>query len=427
MNWLPLALGLLLAAPGRAAVVDVIRIEGPIGPVAAEYLRRNLRQAEAGESQCLIVELDTPGGLDASMRLMVKEILNAELPVVVYVCPSGARAASAGMIITLAAHVAAMAPGTNIGAAHPVAMGDRKLSKEMQKKLENDAAAYVRGIAARRGRNARWAERAVRESVSATAREALKLGVIDLIASDLPELLRKLDGRTVVTAAGRRRLHTRGAEVRRHALRLRERILSALSSPNVAYLLLMLGMAGLYFELAHPGAILPGVVGAICLILAFYSLQTLPVNYAGVLLLALGVALLIAEAKVAGYGLLGVGGLISLLLGSLLLFSSPLPWMRVSWKVLVPTVALTAGLLFASAGLVFRAQRRRPLTGVEGLVGARGVAITDLQPEGKVLVHGEYWNARAEAPVKRGRRVRVVRVNGWFRLHVVEEKEEDER
>jgi len=421
---LVLILALLPALSWGASVVSVIRIEGPIGPVAAEYLQTNLSQAEVDEAQCLIVELDTPGGLDASMRLMVKSILNASIPVVVYVCPSGARAASAGMMITLAAHVAAMAPGTNIGAAHPVTMGGKKLSEEMQKKLENDAAAYVRSIAARRGRNAKWAERAVRESVSATAQEALKLGVIDLIALDLGDLLRKLDGRKVVTVGGERTLRTRGAQVRRYALGMRGRILSALSNPNVVYLLLMLGMAGLYFELAHPGAILPGVVGAICLILAFYSLQTLPVNYAGVLLIILGVVLLIAEAKVAGYGLLGVGGVISMLLGSLMLFSSPLPWMRLSWKVVVPTVVLTGGLLFLSAGLVFRAQRRRPLTGVEGLVGEEGVAITDLQPEGKVLVHGEYWNARAETPVRRGGRVKVVQVGGRFRLRVVEEEDE---
>jgi membrane-bound serine protease (ClpP class) len=396
----------------KTSIVNLIKVEGIINPVAAEFITNSIRAAEKEGAQCLIIQIDTPGGLDTSMRQIAKGELNAEVPMVVYVAPAGARAASAGVIITMAAHVAAMAPGTNIGAAHPVALGEGKMSREMAEKVENDAVAYIQGIAAKRNRNGDWAAKAVRESVSVDAQEALKLKVIDLVSPDVKDLLKQLDGREVEVGGKKMVLATKDAELREKEMSLRDRILDTLSNPTIAYILMMLGLAGLYFELAHPGVLFPGILGAICLIMAFYSLQTLPVNYAGVLLILLGIGFFLAEIKVASYGLLSVGGTIALLLGSLMLFDSPAPYLRVAIPVVLATVLITAGFFIAVASLAFRAYLQKPTTGSEGLIGMVGVAASTIAPRGKVFVHGEYWNASSEEQIEKGEEVEIIKVEG---------------
>ncbi|MBW2331042.1 MAG: nodulation protein NfeD [Deltaproteobacteria bacterium] len=397
-----------LAAQATKGEVYVVKVSGTINPGLAEYLIRSMEKASMEGAGCLVIQLDTPGGLALSMRSIVMAMLASEIPVVVFVSPSGARAASAGVMITLAADIAAMAPGTNIGAAHPVTLGQKKMDKTMGEKLVNDMVAYTKSIAEKRGRNSEWAEKAVRESVSVTEKEALELKVIDLIAEDLKDLLEKIDGRELKDKGT---LHTKG--VKRVILTegLRDKILKTLSDPNIAYLLMMIGMAGVYFELSHPGAIFPGVVGAISLILAFFAFQTLPVNYAGILLIVLALILFILEMKVTSYGLLSVGGIISLFLGSLMLFEGDAPEMRLSWRVLIPTVIMVSGFFVAVAGLVFRSQISKPRTGDKGLIGEVGVVKERLAPGGKIFVHGELWNAEAPEPIEAGAKVRVVGVD----------------
>jgi membrane-bound serine protease (ClpP class) len=397
-----------LAAPGATGEVYVVKVSGTINPGLAEYLIRSMEQASREEAGCLVIQLDTPGGLALSMRSIVMAMLSSQVPVVVYVSPSGARAASAGVMITLAADIAAMAPGTNMGAAHPVNLGQKEMDGTMAEKVVNDMVAYTKSIAEKRGRNSDWAEKAIRESVSVTEKEALELKVIDLIAEDLDDLLEKIDGRDLKDKGT---LHTKGVKQVVLTESLRDKILKTLSDPNIAYLLMMIGLAGLYFELSHPGAIFPGVIGAMSLILAFFAFQTLPVNYAGVLLIALAIILFVLEMKVASYGLLSLGGVISLFLGSLMLFEGTAPGMRLSWRVLVPTVVMVSGFFVAVAGLVFRSQVSKPRTGDKGLVGEVGVAKSRLEPEGKVFVHGELWNAVAPGRIEAGAKVRVVSVD----------------
>jgi membrane-bound serine protease (ClpP class) len=411
----------LLASPIRAeltvrtdsAPIPVLHVSGAINPVVAEFLGENLRKAEEDEAPAVIIQLDTPGGLDTAMREIIKDILASPVPVIVYVAPSGARAASAGVFITLAADVAAMAPGTNIGAAHPVAMGAKEMGKEMAQKVENDAVAYIKSLANRRGRNAQWAEVAVRKSVSVTAEEALKKGVIDLIAEDLKDLLEQVNGWKIHRPDGQEvALDLQGHELVHVRMGWRQRILNALSNPNVAYLLLMIGLAGLYFELSHPGTIFPGVVGAISLVLAFYALHTLPVNYAGIILILLGIIFFILEMKVSSMGMLTVAGIVSLTLGSLMLFSGPGAYVKLAWKVLIPTVVLVSGFFAVVATLAFKAYVRKPESGVEGMIGEVGWAKSRLDPRGKVFVHGEIWNAISDDPVEEGERIQVVEVRG---------------
>ena len=391
--------------------VLAIKLEGVIAPSVADYIIRAIKQADREMAQALVIELDTPGGLDLSMRSIIKEMLAAERPIIVYVSPSGARAASAGAFITLAAHVAAMAPGTNIGAAHPVNMGG-PMDKEMSKKVTNDAAAYIRTIAEQRGRNAQWAEDAVRKSVSATEKEALNLKIIDVVADKLNDLLVALDGREVTTARGKVMLHTKGVEVSRLEMGLRDKILKVISDPTIAYMLLMLGLAGLYFELSTPGAILPGVLGGICLILAFYAFQTLPVNYAGLLLILLAIILFIAEVKVVSNGMLAVGGIIAMILGSTMLIRSPESFMRISLPAILGTTAVTAAFFIFVVTMALRAQRQKTTTGAEGLIGQIGTVRTPLKPEGSVLVGGELWSAQCEERAEPGDKVRVRAVKG---------------
>jgi membrane-bound serine protease (ClpP class) len=407
------AAGALLPAPASgAAPVATIQIDGVISPVTVRLVEAALTRAQSEGAGALVIQLDTPGGLERSMRLICQRLLNADIPVIVYVAPTGGRAASAGVFITMAAHVAAMAPATNIGAAHPVAIGGG-VDKESMKKIENDAAAFARTIAGERGRNAEWAEKAVRQSVSITEREAVKLKVVDLVADSLPDLLDKIDGRSVKTARGPVTLQTRGAAVKAIEIGFRDRVLNVITDPNIAYILMMLGMLGLFFELSNPGVILPGVIGGISLILAFFALQSLPINYAGLLLILFGIVLMIAEIKVVSHGVLAIGGIVALALGSLMLFDAPEVGFRVSWWVILPTVGATAVMFLVAVAAGLRALRASSPVGGSALVGQTGVARGALSPEGQVLVQGELWQAVARgAPVAEGARVRVVDANG---------------
>jgi membrane-bound serine protease (ClpP class) len=404
------AIVLLVVPLCHGKTIDVIQIDGPITPVIAEYFIKSIDEAEKSAAECLIVQLDTPGGLDLSMREIIKKIFAARVPVIVYVSPSGARAASAGAIITLAAHIAAMAPSTNIGAAHPVNLGGGDMSKDMAEKVVNDSAAYVEGIALKRNRNKDWAIKAVRESVSLSEKEALKQKVIDLIAPDIKSLLAEIDGKGIETEIGTKKIETRVAEINYKKMGMRETVLKTLSDPNIAYILFLIGLAGLYFEFSNPGVILPGVIGGISLIMAFYSLQTLSANYAGVLLILLAVIMFIAELKVTSYGILSIGGIIALTLGSLMLFQSSVPYLKISWSVMVPSIMFFSLFFITIVGLTVRAYRRQPASGSEGLVNMTGTALTDIHHSGKVFVHGEYWNARSESPIEKGAAVRVLKM-----------------
>lgn len=409
------ALGCFLEWTGPAAAappVSLIEVDGAITPVTVRLIDGAVERARATRSQALVLKLNTPGGLERSMRSVVQTILGAEIPVIVYVAPTGARAASAGVFVTMAGHVAAMAPATNIGAAHPVAVGGDG-NKETIKKIASDAAAFARTIAAERGRNVEWAEKAVRSSVSATEREAVKLRVVDLVADNMADLLTRIDGRTVKTVRGPVTLRTRDAVVVKIEVGFRDRVLAIISDPNVAYILMMIGMLGIFFELSNPGAVLPGVIGGISLILAFFAFQSLPVNWAGLLLILFGLVLLIAEIKVVSHGVLTIGGVVAMVLGSLMLYDAPETGLRISWLVIVPTVGVTAGLVVWAVSAGIRALYRRPTTGSEGMLGATGVVKEPLAPEGHVLVGGELWRAISpEGAIEAGEAVRVEAVDG---------------
>ena len=407
----------LLAGRGdpalAAAPVSLIEMDGAISPITVRLLDSAIEHARADGAQALIVELNTPGGLERSMRSMVQSILKSDVPVIVYVAPTGARAASAGVFITIAAHVAAMAPATNIGAAHPVAVGGQ-MDKEMTKKVENDAAAFARTIATERGRNVDWAEKAVRSSVSATEREAVKLHVVDLIADSVPDLLAKVDGRVVKTSKGPVTLATRDAKVIPIQVRFRDRFLALITDPSVAYILMMVGMLGIFFELSNPGSVLPGVIGGISLILAFFAFQSLPINWAGLMLILFGLILLIVEIKVASHGVLTVGGIVAMLLGSFMLYDAPESGgLRISWVVVVPTVGSMAALVIFAVSAGLRALYQPPSTGAVGMVGHVGVVRSALNPEGQVLIDGELWRAVApDGPVAAGEAVEVRAMDG---------------
>jgi membrane-bound serine protease (ClpP class) len=397
----------LLFAPQRH--IDLVTIDGVIGPISSRIILKAIESSIKDSSEALVIELNTPGGLDESMRLITKEILNCEVPVIVYVSPSGSRAGSAGVFITLSAHIAAMAPGTNIGAAHPVTLG-AQVDSTMMEKVENDAAAYIKTIASKRGKNTEWAEEAVRKSSSITEYEALKLKVIDLVANNLRELLDSCDQRKVSLPSGERTLNTKGVEVKRIRISLRDEILGVITNPNIAYILYSLGMLGIFFELSNPGAIFPGIIGGICLILAFFSFQSLPINYAGLLLMALALIFFILEVKIVSHGALTIGGIISMLLGSLMLFESPEPYMRASLSVIIFVVLATAAFFVFAVGMGVRAQRRKTTTGEAGMVGEVGVARSALKPEGYIFVHGEIWKAEADEPIEQGEKVVVKEV-----------------
>lgn len=415
-----LYISLLLLAPfcvtiqaaAQEPVVKVLTLETVITPVSAEYLIKAIHQAEDENAECLIIQLDTPGGLMTSMEDIIKAILGSHVPVIVYVAPSGAKAGSAGVFITIAAHIAAMAPATNIGAAHPVSIGTPiDTSSVMEEKITNDAVAYIRSIAEKRGKNADWAEKAVRESKSITATEALEKGVIDLIAPSLDSLLTMIDGQEVEVILGTKKLNTKNARIEEIELGMRFRILELIVDPNIAYILLMIGMAGIMLELYNPGTIFPGVVGVISLILAFYAMQTLPVNYTGLLLIVSAIILFILEVKITSYGMLTIGGIAALTIGSIMLIESTEAFKKVSLGVILPIVIMTTLFFVIVIGLAIKAQRRQPTTGSEGLVGETGVAKTQIKREGQILLHGEIWNATSEEPIRKGDKVKVVAVN----------------
>ncbi|MBW1706732.1 MAG: nodulation protein NfeD [Deltaproteobacteria bacterium] len=388
--------------------VMIIELEGPINPGTAMYVERGLKEAGKRNAALSIIRIDTPGGLGSSMRTIIKAILNSPVPVVVWVGPAGAGAASAGVMITVAGHIAAMAPGSNIGAAHPVTAGGKDIDKTMSEKVVNDMASYGRGIAENKGRNGEWVERAIRESVSITAEEAVENKVVDLLAKDIDELLQVIDGREVDLPAGKVTLKT--ADLKKTYFRpgFRDRVLKTISDPNIAYILMMIGLAGLYFELSHPGAIFPGVIGAISLILAFFAFQTLPVNYAGLLLIALAIIFFIAEVKITSYGVLSIGGLISMTIGSIMLFED----VKVSLQLMLPTILLIGGFFVIVSSLAFRAYRAKPKSGSEGLLGEMGVVKELIDPEGLIFVHGEYWRARAKGKLEPGENVEVEGIEG---------------
>jgi membrane-bound serine protease (ClpP class) len=397
--------------------VDVIAVDGSINPAVDDFIRESIARAKSDGARAMIIQLDTPGGLLNSTRTIVKEMLGAEVPVMVYVSPSGAGAGSAGVFITLAAHIAAMAPGTNIGAAHPVAGGGQEVKGVMGEKIENFTASFSESIAQKRGRNTEWAIQAVRKSVAITEKEALKKNVIDIVAADIDDLLRQADGRKVDLNGHQTVLAVKGARIVRYDMSIKQKVLNAIADPNIAYILMMAGFLGLYMEFAHPGVIFPGVAGTICLLLAFASLQVLPLNHTGLALLLFGLALLVGEAFFPSFGVLGIGGIVSLALGSLLLFDTPTSDFGVDRSIVFTAVATVGSFVLAISYLVFRSQKAKPTLGKEGLIGEFGEARTKLAPTGRIFVHGEHWSAEADGAIEMGERVRVVGYDG-MRLKV---------
>jgi len=434
-RWLLLVL--LLTGAGDALTQEagnrgyLLDISGIIGPATADYIDRSMVKAEKQQAELVIVRMDTPGGLDTSMRVIIKRIIGAEVPVVGYVAPGGARAASAGTYILYASHVAVMAPGTNLGAATPVGLIElpkenegKEASNEdteeketpstgaKERKLINDAAAYIRGLARLRGRNAEWAEQAVREAASLSAREALAKGVIDLLASDLDELKRKLDGHEVQLPMGSRTLHTDNLELERLEPDWQSELLSIISNPNIAYILMLLGIYGLIYEFANPGAIVPGTAGAISLLLALYAFHVLPVNYAGVALILLGLALMVAEAFVPSFGALGIGGVSAFIFGSLILIDTDQPGYGISLPLILTLALATAFLLVIVVGMALRSRQRPVVSGKEELLGAEGLVLDDFSAQGRIRVHGEVWSAHTDQPLHKNQSVRVTGRNG---------------
>lgn len=401
---------LSMAQDSTPRFINRLVIDGTINPAVAEFIQEKIWESHQNGAQALVIQLDTPGGLLTSTRTIVKEIFAAPLPVIVYVAPSGASAGSAGMFITLAAHVAAMAPGTNIGAAHPVGAGGQEVSGTMGEKLENFVASYSETIARRRHRNVEWAIQAVRESIAVTDAKALKLEVIDLRAQDLHDLLQQATGREVEVKGQKTILALAGAEVRSLEMRLGQKVLNVLADPNVAYLLMMAGILGLYLELSNPGLLLPGVTGGICLLLALAAFQVLPINYTGIALILLGTALLVTEVFLPSFGILGIGGIVSFVLGSLMLFDVAGERLVVAREIIFTVIAVVSGVILTIGYLVFKAQRQKPVGGKEGLVGESGRVITRIAPKGQVEVHGEIWTAESDEPIEVGEEVLISQV-----------------
>jgi membrane-bound serine protease (ClpP class) len=402
---------LTLSAPGFAATVHVMTIKGPIGPVTAMQVEEAVERAEDEQSEVLIIEIDTPGGLVSTTHEITQDILNANVPVVTYVSPSGASATSAGVFILVSGHFAAMSPGTNAGAAHPVTL-EGQMDSIMSGKATNDAAANIKAIAQRRGRNAHWAERAVRESISITSHEAVDSNIVDFIAGDLDDLLDSLHGRVTTLPRGEDTLDTKGAIVERIEPTWREKLLSIISNPNIAYILMSIGWLGIMMELYNPGSIFPGVIGAICLILGFYSLQTLPVNYAGLSLIVIAIILFVLELKIVSHGLLTIGGAIAMIMGSVMLIDSPEPAAKISFTVILAVVGTVVIFFLFGAVLALKARLRKPVTGSEGLIGQIGAAREAFDNTGMIYVAGEYWQAESQSPVTAGAKVEIVSKRG---------------
>ena len=391
--------------------INIARVEGIIQPATVEYAIRAINEAEKG-AECLIITLDTPGGLDEAMRDLTKKILNATVPVIVYIYPSGARCASAGVFITMTAHISAMALGTNIGAAHPVAMG-QEMDSTMSKKVENDAVAYIKSIAKRRGKNEKWVEEAVRKSASITAEEAVEKNVVDMVAENIDSLIAKINGKEVELPDGKRVLNTKNQEVREIKWRFKESFLSKIANPNIAYILMMIGIWGIIAELTHPGTVFPGIAGAISLIMAFYAFQVLPINYAGLALIILGFVLLVMEAITPTFGPLAIGGITAMILGSTMLIQTDASFMQISLVSIITVVGAMALFLLIGLGMVFKAMRKKAVSGKEGLVGSIAVVKEKINKEdGRVFIDGEWWNAVADEEIEEKTKVRIVEVNG---------------
>jgi membrane-bound serine protease (ClpP class) len=402
--------------PLSASSKDVyeIRLQGAVGPPMADFIDDAIRKATEDKAEALLILLDTPGGLDTSMRQIIKSILDARIPIIVYVYPQGARAASAGAIILLASHVAAMAPGTNAGAAHPVSVGKDQADKVLMKKVTQDAEAYARSLASKRGRNVDWAVKAVRESASITADEAKNLQVIDVVAENATDLLAKIDGKIVEVSGSKVQLATKNAKRKTLDMPFKYRFLSYITDPNVAYILMMLGFYGILFEIYSPGAVFPGVIGGICLILAFYAFSTIPISYAGLFLIILGIIFFILELKIASYGALTIAGITSIVIGSVMLIDVPSSWLSLSWVSILTVAILSMIFFFGVLSYAVKAQLFKVQTGKEGLVGETAVARTDIKGTGKVFVHGELWNATSDDHVTAGEQVTVVEVRGMM-------------
>jgi len=416
-----LAAWILLAPVLASATVIKIRVDAPIHPVTAEYVVKSLERADREAVELIILTLDTPGGLDTSMRQIIEAVVNAKTPVAAFVGPSGSRAASAGFFIAMACDVFVMAPGTSTGSAHPVSLSltGQAMDKTMEEKVTNDAAAYMRSLAEKRGRNVRMAEDAVRKSLSYTEKEALDGGLIDLVAGSEEEILARLDGRAIRRFDGSERtLALAGKPSAEWPMTFRQRFLLTIANPNLAYILLMIGLLGLYFEFSHPGAILPGVLGGISLLLAVFAFQILPINYVGLALILLAVILFILEIKVQSFGMLAVGGIAAMIIGSLMLIKAPITELRPSLSYVLPVVLAMSLIVIFLLSLVFKAHRRRPMTGREGLIGETGTARTDLSPTGRVFVHGGLWEAEADGPVRAGEKVKVVEFLDGLRIRV---------
>jgi len=409
------------ARSGNAASTTIrqLNITSSINPVSASFITEHIGTANRNNERAILVHLDTPGGLDTAMRDIIKAELNSTIPVIIYVAPQGARAASAGVLITLAADFAAMAPGTNIGAAHPIAIGaGNQPDSIMMKKVENDAAAYARSLAQKRGRNQDWAEQAVRKSVSISAREALDLSVIDLIADNTENLIQQLDGYKYIRNGDTLIFSSKETILKPVAMNGREKILNALSNPNIAYLLMMLGIIGIFFEISQPGVVLPGAIGAISILLALFAFSSLPINYIGVLLILLAMILFILEVKVISYGMLSVGGIIAMVFGSLMLIDSSEPYLQISRAVIAATVAVSAGFIIFATWMIIRTQRRPPVSGQEGMIGEVGEALEPIHTTGRVFVHGEDWQACSDYPITAGSGIEVIQVLDGLKLRV---------
>ena len=412
-----------------------LTIDDAIGPATDDYVERAIEKATLQKASLIVIRMDTPGGLDTAMRSIIKNITNSSVPIVVYVAPTGARAASAGTYILYASHIAAMAPGTNLGAATPVQMGGispQGIQKEkdktdkfvsdgnknaLQRKIINDAVAYIRGLAQLRGRNQEWAEKAVREGVSLPAADALKINIIDILATSTADLLNQIDGRVVVVQGQKQRLKTAGLTLKEINPDWRSRLLSVITNPNIAYILMLIGIYGLILEFYNPGSIVPGTVGAICLLLAMYSFQLLPINYAGMALILLGIALMIGEAFEPSFGMLGIGGVTSFVIGSIILMDTDVPGFGIDISVIATFAVTSVILLVFVVGMAIKARKRPVVSGAEELIGSEALVIEDFEQQGRVNIHSENWNAHCDTPLQKGQHVKVVGINGLI-LHV---------